>query len=138
MPESATFLDHFNIAISHATAPAFMVGAVAAFLNVIVNRFERAIDRFRGLRAASPATPAAILAAVSRRLVLLNRAILFAALSGLSTAALLIVLFAGAFLDLSYHTGIAVIFVLALILLMVSIVELIRDVQLNLKTMQVE
>jgi hypothetical protein len=44
MPESASLLDHFDVAISHASAPAFMLGAVAAFLNVLVNRFERAVD----------------------------------------------------------------------------------------------
>ena len=65
MPESAPFLDHFNTAISHATAPAFMLGAVGAFLNVIVNRFGRVVDRFRVLRAASPATPAETLALAS-------------------------------------------------------------------------
>jgi|SRR5271170_574020 hypothetical protein len=138
MPESAPFLDHFNTAISHATAPAFMLGAVGAFLNVLVSRFERVVDRFRVLRAASPATPAETLASVSRRLVLLNRGIYFAALSGLCTAGLLIVLFACALLDISHRTGIAVMFVLALILLMASLMELVRDVRLNLETMHVE
>jgi hypothetical protein len=138
MPESAPFLDHFNTAISHATAPAFMLGAVAAFLNVLVNRFERVVDRFRVLRAASPATPTKTLAAVSRRLVLLNRGIFFAALSGLFTAALLILRFAGALLDISHRMGVALLFVLALVLFMVSIVELIRDVRVNLETMHVE
>jgi Protein of unknown function (DUF2721) len=138
MPESAPFLDHFNTAMSHATAPAFMLGAVGAFLNVLVNRFERVVDRFRVLRAASPATPAEILALVSQRLVLLNRGIYFAALSGLCTAALLIVLFACALLDISHRSGVAAMFVLALILLMASIVDLVRDVRLNLETMHVE
>jgi hypothetical protein len=133
MPESAPFLDHFNTAMSHATAPAFMLGAVGAFLNVLVNRFERVVDRFRVLRAASPATPAEILALVSQRLVLLNRGIYFAALSGLCTAALLIVLFACALLDISHRSV-----VLALILFMASIVDLVRDVRLNLETMRVE
>jgi Protein of unknown function (DUF2721) len=138
MPEGAAFLDHFNTAISHATAPAFMLGAVAAFLNVLVNRFERVVDRFRVLRAASPAAPAEILASVSRRLVLLNRGVYFAALSGLCTAALLIVLFACALLDISHRTGVAAMFVLALVLLMAAITELVRDVRLNFETMNVE
>jgi hypothetical protein len=138
MPDSAPFLDHFNTAISHATAPAFMLGAVGAFLNVLVNRFERIVDRFRALRAASPATSAETLASVSRRMVMLNRAIYFAALSGLCTAALLIVLFACALLDISHRSGVAVMFLLALILLVASMIELIRDVRLNLETMYLE
>jgi Protein of unknown function (DUF2721) len=138
MPESASFLEHFDVAISHATAPAFMLGAVAAFLHVLVNRFERAVDRFRVLRASSPAAPADIMTSLLRRMRLLNRAIFFAALSGLCTAALLIVLFAGTLLDVSHRTGVAILFVLALLLLMFSIVYLTRDVALNLKTMHLE
>jgi len=138
MPESASFIDQFNVAISHATAPAFMLGAVGAFLNVLVNRFERAVDRYRVLRGTSSASVTDIMASLSERMVLLNRAIYFAALSGLCTAALLIVLFACALLDISHRTGISTLFVLALILLMISIVELVRDVRLNLKTMHLE
>ena len=138
MPESASLLDHFDVAISHASAPAFMLGAVAAFLNVLVNRFERAVDRFRVLRGMSSGEPAEIMASLSERMVLLDRAIYFAALSGLCTATLLIVLFVCALLGIHYGAGIAALFVLALLLLMVSIVELIRDVRLNLKTMRLE
>jgi hypothetical protein len=138
MPESASFLEHFNTAISHATAPAFMLGAVAAFLNVIVGRFEKEVDRFHVLRVASPAAPAGTLAAVSRRLALLHRGMVFAALSGLCTAALLIVLFTGAIFDFPHRTGVASMFALALLLLMVSIIDLIRDLRVNFETMRVE
>jgi hypothetical protein len=138
MPESAPLLDHFDVAISHAAAPAFMLGAVAAFLNVLVNRFERAVDRYRTLHGMSSDAPTDIMASLSARMVILDRAIYFAALSGLCTAALLIVLFVGALLNIPYGAGVAALFALALLLLMVSIVELIRDVRLNLRALQLE
>jgi hypothetical protein len=139
MPESASLVDHFDVAISHAAAPAFMLGAVAAFLNVLVNRFERAVDRYRTLHGeTSSGAPTDIMASLSARMVLLDRAIFFAALSGLCTAALLIVLFVGALLNIPYGAGVAALFALALLLLMVSIVELIRDVRLNLRALHLE
>jgi Protein of unknown function (DUF2721) len=139
MPETSPLLDHFDVAISHAAAPAFMLGAVAAFLNVLVNRFERAVDRYRTLRAeTSSSAPTDIMASLSARMVILDHAILLAALSGLCTAALLIDLFVCALLDIPYGAGVATLFALALLLLMVSIVELIRDVRRNLRALHLE
>jgi hypothetical protein len=43
----------FDQAISHATAPAFMLGAVAAFLSILIARIDRIVDRSRALRAAT-------------------------------------------------------------------------------------
>jgi hypothetical protein len=36
-----TDIDHLGLVISHATAPAFMLGAVAAFLSILIQRMER-------------------------------------------------------------------------------------------------
>ena len=44
-------IDHLGSVISHATAPAFMLGAVAAFLSILIQRMERLSDRIRALRA---------------------------------------------------------------------------------------
>ena len=46
-----TDIDHLGLVISHATAPAFMLGAVAAFLSILIQRMERISDRIRALRA---------------------------------------------------------------------------------------
>ena len=43
-------IDHLGSVISHATAPAFMLGAVAAFLSILIQRMERISDRIRALR----------------------------------------------------------------------------------------
>jgi hypothetical protein len=40
-----TDIDHLSEAISHATAPAFMLGAVAAFLSILIARLERIADK---------------------------------------------------------------------------------------------
>jgi len=132
-------LDHLTAAISHATAPAFMLGAVAAFLSVLVTRMERINDRVRAIRAKSADGGSdEISAALAHRIAFLNRAIYFAVLSGLCTAALLIVAFAFALLGLSHTTGVAIMFIVALILLMSSLVEFTREVRMSLRTMHLD
>src|SRR3974390_2222082 len=99
MLPSGPDLDHLSTAISHATAPAFMLGAVAGFLSVLISRMERIVDRIRAIRAApADAAAAEVPELLSRRVALLNRAIYLAVLSALCTAALLIVAFVCALL----------------------------------------
>ena len=45
-------IDQLSTAISHATALAFMLGAVAAFLSILIARLERVGDEQRALRSA--------------------------------------------------------------------------------------
>ena len=42
-------LDHLSQLISHATAPAFMLGAVAGFVSILITRMNGVIDRIRSL-----------------------------------------------------------------------------------------
>jgi hypothetical protein len=65
-----TDIDHLSVAISHATAPAFMLGAVAAFLSILIARLERVADKSRALRSADAAgadPSGAVAASFSRR-----------------------------------------------------------------------
>jgi hypothetical protein len=119
-----TNIDHLREAISDATAPAFMLGAVAGFLSILVSRLERVVDRGRTLRAADAAIdPSGILAAAfSRQMFLLSRAIYFAVLSALTTAALLIGAFLTAIVGIGHGRIVAVLFMAALALLMASLV----------------
>ena len=101
-------IDHLSNAISHATAPAFMLGAVAGFLSILISRLERIVDRNRALRAADDVDPKvreAVAASFARRMQLLTRSIYFAVLSALMTAALLIAAFFAALVGVS-HGGI--------------------------------
>ena len=41
MLPDAPDIDHLTQVISHATAPAFLLGAVAGFLSILVTRLER-------------------------------------------------------------------------------------------------
>jgi hypothetical protein len=133
-------IDHLSQAISHATAPAFMLGAVAAFLSILIARLERVADKLRALRASDPSLdPTGVVAAsFARRMELLTRAIYFAVLSALLTAALLISAFLAALVGLGHGQIIAMLFAAALALLMVSLVELTREIRVYMAHMHLE
>ncbi len=134
-------IDHLSTAISHATAPAFMLGAVAGFLSVLIGRMERVGDRNRAVRsgdAIDPSLKEAITRAFARRMQLLSRAIFYAVLSALITAALLTGAFVAALFGLSHGGLMAVMFVVALALLVISLVELAREIRVHMATMHLD
>ena len=92
-----TLNDHFSSRL--AAAPAFMLGAVAAFLSILIQRMERISDRIRALRADDlngPSPKEALSQTLDRRVSLLGRAIYFSVLSAPVTSALLIAAFGSA------------------------------------------
>jgi Protein of unknown function (DUF2721) len=133
-------IDHLSEAISHATAPAFMLGAVAAFLSILIARLERIVDKARALRSSDPNLDPTdkLAAAFVRRMELLSRAIYFAVLSALATAGLLILAFLAALLGIGHGQIVATMFVLALLLLMASLVELAREIRVYMAHMHLE
>jgi Protein of unknown function (DUF2721) len=142
-PELAlvTDIDHLSLAISHATAPAFMLGAVAGFLSILIARLERVADKIRALRSAdaAEADPSGVLAAsFSRRMLLLSRAIYFAVLSALVTAGFLIAAFVAALEGIGHARLVATMFALSLGLLIAALVELTREIRVYMANMHLE
>lgn len=135
-----TDIDQLSQAISHATAPAFMLGAVAGFLSILIARLERVADKMRALRTSDGnLDPTGELsAAFARRMELLSRAIYFAVLSALLTAALLIGAFLTALVGIGHGQIVAMMFALALALLMASLVELAREIRVYAAHMHLE
>ena len=135
-----TDIDHLSQAISHATAPAFMLGAVAAFLSILIARLERVADKLRALRTSDPSLdPTGVVAAsFARRMELLTRAIYFAVLSALLTAGLLIAAFLAALAGIGHGQIVALLFAFALGLLMASLVEFTREMRVYMVHMHLE
>ena len=136
-------IDHLSAAISHATAPAFMLGAVAGFLSILIGRIERMGDRHRALHSADaalldPSVKDQIAETFQRRMRLLGRAIYYAVLSGLVTAALLIGAFLAALVGIGHGGIIASLFIVALALLIASLVEFTREIRLHMATMHLD
>jgi hypothetical protein len=130
-------IDHLSQIIVHVTAPAFLLGAVAAFLSVLISRLNRVIDRTQTINAIKPkdksrARLKADVPRLIRRASLLNKSILFAAFSAIMTALLVIVAFVSALLGLRHEYSVAVLFIFALACFTVSLVELAREVRVAL------
>ena len=71
-------------------------------------------------------------------MVLLSRAIYFAVLSALLTAALLITAFLAALVGIGHGHFVALMFAVSLVLLMASLVELTREIRVHMANMHLE
>ena len=123
--------------IGQVAAPAFLLGAVAAFTSMLISRMNRIIDRSQALNAirdddASKAHLKLDIPRLKRRAGLLNSAILFSIVSAIITSLLVIVAFVCAFYNMRHEYGVAVLFVVALGFFTVSLVYLAREARIAL------
>jgi hypothetical protein len=123
--------------MSQATAPAFVLGAVAAFVSVLLGRMTSVIDRIRSLHEIADADAArahlkADIPRLRQRAKLLNSAIHLALLSGICTALLIVVGFASAFFRLRHEFGAGLLFGLALFLIGGAIFRFGQEVRLGI------
>lgn len=89
-------IEHLSEIISHVVAPAFMLGAVASFVSILVSRSNQILDRIRDVSGLDDkGHPRADLKndlpRLKRRAILLHRAILLSIGSGAAAALLIIV-----------------------------------------------
>ena len=115
--------------ISQATAPAFLLGALAAFVSVLMARLTRVIDRSQALNAidvddAKRAHLREDLPRLKRRSQLLNNSILFASISAIVITVLVVVAFASAFLAIEHERGAAALFTVSMGYFATSLVNL--------------
>jgi hypothetical protein len=132
-------LSHITSVISQTAAPAFVLGAVAGFLSILISRLERTADRARDLRKVGP-IPDSIkakgdfLGPALRRQELLYRSIYFAVLCALTTATLVLLAFAAALFEIRHERIVALLFIVALMLFMISLVYFLREIGLAIRT----
>jgi len=98
MPLSNPSVTQIAQVISQVTAPAFLIGAVAAFTSVLISRMNRIIDRSQALNAIkdddqTKAQLKSDIPRLRRRAALLNRAIFYSTVSAIVTSLLVIVAF---------------------------------------------
>ena len=120
-----------------ATAPAFILGAVAGFVSILLGRMTNVMDRIRSLNEIAEDGRARAhlksdIPRLQRRASLLNSAVRLALLSGMCTALLLVVGFASAFLKLQHEYGAAVLFGIAICLLGASLFKFSQEVRIGL------
>jgi hypothetical protein len=123
--------------MSQATAPAFVLGAVAAFVSVLLGRMTNVLDRIRSLNEiADDDTARAYLKSdiprLRRRARLLNSATHLALTSGICTSLLLVVGFATAYLKVRHEYGAGVLFAVAISLLGGALFRFGQEVRMGL------
>jgi uncharacterized protein DUF2721 len=123
--------------ISQATAPAFMLGAVAAFVSILLSRLNAIVERIRHLNEIadeddSRAHLKSDLPRLRRRLVLLSKATRLALASGVCTSLLLAVGFGSALLHLQHVYGAAFLFFVAVALMGLSLLRFGQEVAIGI------
>jgi len=123
--------------IAQVTAPAFLLGAVAAFIAVLISRMNRVIDRSQALNAIGDDDNVkghlkSDIPRLKRRAVLLNKAILFSAISATISSFLVIVSFASAYLNVRHEYGVGLLFMLSVAFFMASLINLARETRIAL------
>ena len=130
-------IDQLARIIANVAAPAFLLGAVAAFISVLISRINRVIDRAQFVHSVPDESPSksflkADLPRLKRRAMLLNRALFNAILSAILTALIIIVAFISAMFNVAHEYGVAVLFIGALVLFCASLIDLARETRIAL------
>jgi hypothetical protein len=135
-PDTPT-VSQLSHVIVQAAAPAFLLGALAAFIAVLISRLNRVIDRTIVLNAIADDDAVkyrlkADLPRLLRRAAMLNRAIFWAVIGSIAITLLVIVAFASALLQFQHERGVAILFIVSLGAFTVSLVDFAREVRIAL------
>lgn len=118
-------ISQLSTVIAQATAPAFLLGSLAAFIAILIGRLNRIVDQSNVGKNSESHMPR-----LKLRATLINRALLLAVTSSIATAFLLILAFCIAFYELPHEYGVAILFVVALLAFTGSLIELAREVHI--------
>lgn len=130
-------IDQLSRIIGNVAAPAFLLGAVAAFISVVMSRINRVIDRSQFLHGIADSDGSRVdlkldLPRLRRRAALLNRALFCAVISAILTALIIVVAFVSAMMSVAHEYGIAILFMAALLMFCASLVDLARETRISL------
>ena len=130
-------IDQLSQIIGNVAAPAFLLGAVASFISVLMSRINRVIDRSQFIHGIGNSDSARLylkddLPRLRRRAAMLNRALLCAMIAAILTALIIVVAFTSAMLHVAHEYGVAILFIGALVLFCSSLIDLARETRMAL------
>ncbi|UPK29083.1 DUF2721 domain-containing protein [Bradyrhizobium sp. 195] len=136
LPDTPT-VSQLSHVISQAAAPAFLLGALAAFIALLIARQNRIIDRTIYLNGIHDedvirSRLKADLPRLVRRAAMINRAIFWSIMGSISTSILIVVAFVSAFYGIQHERGVAILFIVAVAAFTVSLVDFAREVRIAL------
>lgn len=123
--------------ISHAVAPAFLLGAVAALFSILIGRMTAITERIRNLNQIAEEDAArkwlkADIARLKQREILLNSALRLAVMCGICVGLLLLFGFIVALIGYRHEPGAGLLFIISLCLLVASLYRFLQDIRISL------
>lgn len=136
LAESPT-VAHLSQVIHDVTAPAFLLGALAGFISLLMARMNRVIDRSQALNAIGDNDDVkgylkSDIPRLKRRAALLNRAIFFSTISAVAASFVVIVSFASAYLNLQHEYVVGLLFILSIGFFVTSLINLALETRIAL------
>jgi uncharacterized protein DUF2721 len=129
--------DQLSTMITHAVAPVFLLGVIAAFVSILLARMTAITDRIRDLNRIDDNDAARKwlkedVARLKRRLVLLNQSLFLTVTAGIGITILLLVGFVAALFGYRHEMGAGVLFIVSLCLLIGALLRFLQDVSMSL------
>jgi hypothetical protein len=120
-----------------ATAPVFLLSAVASFISVLAGRLARIVDRIRSINRIGETEHQRLflredLPRLKRRARLVHTAIYLALLSGITTTLIVVFMFGGTFAAIVHEWGAAILFTVTQILFASSLVCFAMELRIGL------
>ena len=130
--------------IELAVAPVFLLAGIAGLLGVLSTRLARIVDRARVIERRIPLAKRdeqrTLLrretTVLWRRIALINWAIRFCVSGALAVCLVIVALFVGTFVAFNMALAVAILFVLAMTLIVTGLVFLLREVSLSTRHMR--
>ncbi len=130
--------------IQLAIAPVFLLAGIGAILNVMAQRLARVVDRARtlereygGYNEAERARAAGELVILDRRMTVVNRSISACTASALFVCFVVAILFIADIAQIPFGRPIAVLFILAMLLLIVGLLLFLYEIRLATRSVRV-
>jgi len=129
--------NQFSLVISQAAAPAFLLGAVASFLSVLLAHLNRLVDRSRAISShleenSSDEKLKTTLPQLKLRATNVGWAIYWAIGSGIATCAVIAVAFASAWFGVGHEFGAGFLFTVSLGLFTVSMFSFGKEIRASI------
>jgi len=138
MLEGAPYLSTVSATIQAAIAPVFLLAGIGAFLNVMVGRLARIVDRARTIEQLHPRSTGPEhdrhvweLRLIDRRISVINSAIFLCVTSALAICLVVALLFVSRLANLHVGAIVALAFILSMLLLMAGLVYFLVEVRLS-------
>ncbi|MBY0284001.1 MAG: DUF2721 domain-containing protein [Sphingomonas sp.] len=130
--------------IQLSVSPVFLLAGLGAMLNVIAGRLGRVVDRARALEALHPRSTGPEhdrhvweLRLLDRRMAVINAALFLCVASAILICCVVALLFVAELINLHIGTVLAVMFIVAMLLLIAGLVMFMIEVRMSLRATHV-